>query len=504
MANETLAIDSSERSPDNRWPSKQLRVGLAVWALVVGLSSGFADPPLKSTLFHLAAWPPVLAMFIPLLRKGIRTPWRLLALGVTFLLLASTTESVERYKGLAIPDHASVSDLIFISGYLLLGAGVWMLVARHARRSLADGIVDALVMMVPAVVLVLEYIIVPASDAGDSWTLRLLAALYPLADVVLLAALLWLIATPSLGKAHLGALIAGVTLTLIADVMLAADLLDPDTTGRAAVEGIYPLTYALMAVGIARGATTRLGVPHRAAFVHWGRVVLLAFGAILGPISVAVAAVGPNPLPTTAVAIAAVLSASLIVYRMLDLALKLEAATEELESARSDLQIRAVHDPLTGLLNRAVLRQLVEDLASPESRPAALLSIDLDAFKAVNDDFGHAAGDVVLTTVAERMRQVLRPSDRIMRVGGDEFLVVLSRVGTREVEGLAARVIAAIERSIEWKDHQLEISASIGIAILNPRDPVKSIEPILAEADEAMYSAKQAGSGLVRTNIPGD
>jgi diguanylate cyclase (GGDEF)-like protein/PAS domain S-box-containing protein len=165
------------------------------------------------------------------------------------------------------------------------------------------------------------------------------------------------------------------------------------------------------------------------------------------------------------------------------------------ESAAHEL---AVRDPVTGLLNRRGLdNALATLLGSPktESRPLALLLVDLDYFKAVNDTFGHAAGDLVLREVANVLSQSVRRSDIVGRTGGDEFVVLLPGVeGPEKAEEIAANIIMGLSKPIPLGDEKVaRVGASIGISVTGPtREPAAAL---LRRADVAMYAAKQAGRG---------
>ena len=126
-----------------------------------------------------------------------------------------------------------------------------------------------------------------------------------------------------------------------------------------------------------------------------------------------------------------------------------------------------------------------------------MLNIDLDKFKPVNDNFGHAAGDELLKAVGTRIRQQVRESDTVARVGGDEFLVILPDVGTREgALAVAQKIVVAIATPFELgsQHHKVQIGASVGVAMY-PTDG-SGAEGLLKFADDAMYSAKQVGSSV--------
>ena len=156
---------------------------------------------------------------------------------------------------------------------------------------------------------------------------------------------------------------------------------------------------------------------------------------------------------------------------------------------------RALHDPLTGLANRALLLELTDRaLATAESHGdrVALLFLDLDGFKPINDRFGHAVGDRVLQTVARLLHGVIRGADTLARLGGDEFVVLVPRLGGSpdELGMLARRIRAAISEVAEEFDVPIELSVSIGIA-WTPDHGVSTGQLITA-ADAAMYRAKRS------------
>lgn len=171
------------------------------------------------------------------------------------------------------------------------------------------------------------------------------------------------------------------------------------------------------------------------------------------------------------------------------------AVAIERKQAEAALQHMARHDPLTALPNRAlVLDRLRTSLAGArhDDRQLAVLFIDLDDFKQVNDRSGHPAGDQLLQEVAARMQTSVREADTVGRMGGDEFMVILHDISQPEQATLAAEKIrVALEQPFEWDGRQIRISASIGVATCpaHGHDDVQLVHG----ADEAMYAAKHAG-----------
>jgi diguanylate cyclase (GGDEF)-like protein/PAS domain S-box-containing protein len=160
------------------------------------------------------------------------------------------------------------------------------------------------------------------------------------------------------------------------------------------------------------------------------------------------------------------------------------------------LEKMAQYDHLTGLPNRYLLHDRLAQAwhrSQREGTRLALVYLDLDAFKPVNDRHGHAAGDHLLRAIADRLSSTVRQSDTVARVGGDEFVVLIDGFSSlAQVEGLVRRIIALIEMPVEWQAHRVACSASIGVATY---PPAVSWEAMMETADAAMYQAKSKGPG---------
>jgi diguanylate cyclase (GGDEF)-like protein len=164
--------------------------------------------------------------------------------------------------------------------------------------------------------------------------------------------------------------------------------------------------------------------------------------------------------------------------------------------AEDELSHSASHDPLSGLANRSlVMTRLLSALALRQGRgvtpDVGLIFIDLDGFKAINDTFGHAAGDEVLLTVAHRLRTVVRPDAVVARLGGDEFLVHVPRVGRDALTALASRIDQTLAEPHRIHGHDALVPGSVGAHLATAGD---TTEQAMECADQAMYAVKQARS----------
>ena len=175
----------------------------------------------------------------------------------------------------------------------------------------------------------------------------------------------------------------------------------------------------------------------------------------------------------------------------------------EQQARQEELTHLALHDALTGLPNRRLFFDRL-DLARARTRPAGygigVLFIDLDGFKAVNDRFGHDAGDDVLLAVASRLRTHRRAADTLARLGGDEFAVLCEDIAaTDDAIEIAERFCSSLADPITVGDSEMTIGASIGIAVTV--DAAASVDELLRQADEAMYQAKAAGKGCLHLYV---
>ena len=179
--------------------------------------------------------------------------------------------------------------------------------------------------------------------------------------------------------------------------------------------------------------------------------------------------------------------------------------TRNLNVAHQENRYKAFHDSLTGLPNRALFLDRLQQALDRSSREGvlhAVLFVDLDYFKIINDSLGHKAGDQLLTVVAERLRACVRPADTAARLGGDEFVVLLDNVmGVDDAISVAERITEALGVPIELGERQVVVGTSVGIALSEDHESQPDV--MLRNADVAMYEAKKEGKGRYKVFDPG-
>ena len=202
-----------------------------------------------------------------------------------------------------------------------------------------------------------------------------------------------------------------------------------------------------------------------------------------------------SPLVWAGAVLVPILFALLIIVAISVFQESIRALLDEVRRQRDVIAHQAIHDPLTGLPSMRLASDRLEvsiHRARRSESMVAVMFIDLDGFKLVNDQSGHEAGDHVLATVGSRLREVIRSIDTAARIGGDEFMVILSDIPDRGIAGeVAETLLAAIAQPIPYKAQLLTVSASIGISLFP--DHGNDFGTLKRTADEAMYGVKGAG-----------
>ncbi len=403
-----------------------------------------------------------------------------------------------------------VADVFYLAQVPLAVAAILVLptsrmALRPKLRTVLDGLIVAAAVLVCSWVIVLERIYQNRDTDVASMIVNLA---YPIGDVAMIVMVLLVLSRA--GKAwrpHLLMIGIGMVAIAVADSTYAY----LDATDRYGVNNVIDIGWVVgfQLIGLA----ALLDTPDDVAVEDVGIArteVYLPFAALLAAVVVTTVQmvregkVGTFIFTVGSLTLLLVLARQMstlsdnrqLTERLLQTQRELQEVVDGLRTREEDLTHRAFHDPLTKLPNRALFRDRLEHalaLRRSESHPPAVLFLDLDDFKRVNDHGGHAVGDELLIAVAERLRACVRPSDTLARFGGDEFAVLLEETDGLDPTSIAQRVVDALQAPFNLASGQLTVRASIGIAVSHPG--AQTWEELLQGADVAMYSAKSHGKG---------
>ncbi|SDS53505.1 diguanylate cyclase (GGDEF) domain-containing protein [Friedmanniella luteola] len=429
------------------------------------------------------------------------TPWLLMAAGQMLWVLASVVGAATGETA-AIDGSPGLVDVCYLLGYLVLGIGLFQLARiRRPPRDLG-GFLDSAIITVGFSLLCWEIVAAPslaAYDGSGAGTALVVAVAYPLADVMLLGVLVALLTIPGRRLPALRLLTTALVLLIAADLGTAA-LRGVSSAGPTAMNPLWLGSYVVWGATALHPSMRELSVPTTAE-PRLGPALMtaLTLAVLVPPGVLAVQQLAGRRLDVWPVLGCAVLLISLMIFRLWLAIAQMTTAIRARGRAQADLARQASLDPLTMLPNRTQAMRLLAGALAQAKRSGTrvgLLFVDLDGFKAVNDRFGHGAGDEVLQVVSRRMAAVVRNGDVVARLGGDEFIVLLERITvSEEARAVAQRVVQALAETILLDDglRAAQVGASVGIALSQDAD----VEPdvLLNEADIAAYRAKAGGRG---------
>ena len=464
-------------------------MGAVLAVYLVGLNlEATRDSALVNTWLGLATfWLPALVGWLAVWRAQARgVVVRLAALAITSYASGNTYYLLAMGPDGSLP-FPSPADLGYLGFFPFMLAALAAGMYRRSRGQAAIATLDAVVGSLGAaavVVVMLQARVAEALHGTGSWATGVAVA-YPLSDVVLLAAIGGIAA---LGAGRLGRcwpyLMTGLLVFSGTDVLYAEQVSAETYTSGTLLDAGWAIGLTLMAVWTVQAARREVApvdvqVRERPASLV---VATLATSAAIG-----VLIVGTRRDVSL---LAVVLAGLTLLAGVVRTYLSFRRVSQEAELRR-----QAATDDLTGLPNRRHLDSEARALlAADAERPRALLLLDLDRFKEVNDSLGHHAGDLVLVEVGVRLRACLRPGDVLARLGGDEFAVLLDDVDEAAARGVAATLREALAAPLVLEGLDLSCGASIGLS----RSPVDAadLSGLLRKADIAMYRAKGTDSGI--------
>jgi diguanylate cyclase (GGDEF)-like protein len=486
---------------------------LSAWSayLVVGvlLAAAYFLTGHSNPVWLAIAASSAVALWIGTARVKRRLPWVWLAIGQTCYLIAEILWVAYDVAG-EVP-FPSFADIFYFAVYPFAAAGLYVLVRDRSPGRDLPAVIDAAVITVVMGLLAWVYLMEPyARDPSLSIMEIAISVAYPIGDLLLLGVLARLLVGAGGRSVALVLITAGTVAMLVSDVIFARVEL---TIGYEAglIDLGWILNYICWGVAAlhpsARSASDP--IPAQTEQLTTARLATLAGVSLLAPAVLAGEwAVGAEKCHVIEVVLATATVFLLVVARMAGLnreirnqvttltrqGKRLETALDERDALADRLLHQASHDPLTGLANRSLFMERVDaalEAAPPTGPGVAVLFLDLDDFKLVNDSYGHPAGDELLTALAQRLRGALRSGDIAARLGGDEFGILLSRVDDELVSRrVAGRVVRATRTPFNLRQGTVEIHSSAGVAL---GEPGIGAEQLVRNADAAMYLAKSKG-----------
>ncbi|MEX2395103.1 MAG: GGDEF domain-containing protein, partial [Actinomycetota bacterium] len=421
---------------------------------------------------------------VALHRPRLALGWCLLALGQLMFVVGDIVWTFHELVLHTEPPFPSVADGSYLGGYLPITIGLAMFVAvRRPGRDIVT-LIDAGMITVVAALASWMFLVEPIiANLAGSLVAAIVSVSYPLADIVLIAVASSLLLSADRGNTSLRLLVAGLGASILADTLYVPGSLDGWYTSGNAIDVGWLADYVLWGTAALHpsmsGLTEPGGRPAAARFSPT-RLVIHAILVVALPIAWVLTDAGRSAVHSAVLLSASTAFSLLIVGRMARI--------------RVDLAHEGTHDPLTGLPNRRLLYDRIDQMASRMRRrkqPMAVFYVDLGGFKRVNDRFGHDAGDEALVQIARRLVGALRRSDTVARLGGDEFVVICENADESLALVLSERLRSAISLPIEHSGVSIELDAHIGVVVDVGLEEL-NIGRILADADRAMYSAKSA------------
>ena len=422
-------------------------------------------------------------------------PWLLLAAGLALTTAGDWAWVILALHGLE--PFPSIADGFYLTGMGLCVVAVsWMVRGRIPDGDRA-GVVDALIVAVGIGLVSWTFLMAPiVADPAAAFVEIAFALAYPMLDILLLGVLVRILLAPGPRVPSLTFLMAALVALLLSDFPYAIlALSDGYYTGHI-VDAGWLIGSVLWATAALHPSMRRVAEPIAVGETRlsaW-RLALLAAASLMAPAVLVIQWITDRPIDVLAIAGGSVVLYLLVIARLGGVVSDLRSNLTRRHLLEKELESRALHDPLTGLANRVLFSDRLEHALAQRDERVAVLFLDLDDFKTINDTFGHQAGDELLIAIAGALARGVRPEDTVARLGGDEFAILVERgasEGTARV--LAERLHTALRSPVRVAERDRAIGASIGISL--GESGAATADTLMREADIAMYVAKGEGKG---------
>ena len=483
------------KAADPPWWPGYCWVAAAAGAVALGVHIAAPGELLRET-----AWTVLVAGIVAMVITGLRRhrpdspqPWRLLAVAMGLLVVDNLV--LFPLWGPS-PGREVISNIAQLLALTCLGLVALGLVHRQVPGGDREGAIDAATIMVALFSALSGLVFAPQAEQSASVLGTAVVLVAPLLLAAVTGAGLRLLFVAGHRVVSMWLLVASSLLALTGHVLRTLAQ-SAGTYERGQWQDVF-VAVAYLAAGLAAlHPSMRLmtqptaSAPSSERRLTLGRLVILGVSLTVPPVTMLLQGDTMTPVVPLVASIAA---SMLVMWRLWRLVV-------ERERVRDEMRRLAMHDPLTGLANRTALLEGLDAALARGARQGtdtAVIFIDLDGFKAVNDTFGHAGGDSALVAMAERLRSAGRLGDLLARLAGDEFVVVCEDTDDAGAREIAARVMAALHAPVLIDGVPYPLTASVGVATSASASGAEGSLHLMKAADDAMYEAKRDGGSAVR------
>lgn len=418
--------------------------------------------------------------------------WALIATGLLWTI-AGVVRDATNATGNFTTSRSLLPDAFALPGYALFGAALYGLLRSRRGAGERAALLDGIMLGVAALLLVNELLIEPTLDIQGTWLMaRVAVAIYPAVSMCLLALAARLAFGAGERSTAFRLVLVGTTALLVGDIVFALGEVGTLVIPQRILEVPYLLVPACIGTAATHPSIRSLARATRLKGPSLGRARLFTVaGALLVPI-VIIARRGLNPGRIVTLALCLVLGLAAVI--------RLAGAIRQQAASEARLAHQAAHDELTGLPSRVFILEHTDKMMNESKfsgQTVALMFIDLDQFKLVNDSMGHGVGDQLLVLAAQRISSCVRPGDVVGRISGDEFILVAVGLQSAQVFALAERIRLVLSDGFYLDAGEVFISVSIGITLACGATSLTPASTLIQEADTAMYRSKDAGRNTV-------
>ncbi len=428
-------------------------------------------------------------------RPALQWPWwSMVATGLLWTIGGAVGDATGA-SGDLTRSRSLLPDLFQLPGYGLFALALYgLLRSRRSKQSERGELLDGIMLGAGALLMVNVLIIVPTMDVPNTWVMaRLSVSVYPAVSMCLLVLAARLAFSPGDRSAAFRLLLIGMAFLFIGDIIFAfGEIGRLDRVRQSLLDAPYLFVPACIGAAVLHPSIRALARPSPVLSHTLGLSRLIAVSAaLLAPIVVIATRSTSKGVPAT-IALCLVLALAAI--------LRLASAIREQAALETRLSHQARHDELTGLPSRAQIVIKIEELLADSEvtgAPVAVMFIDLDQLKLINDSMGHSVGDQLLVSASKRITSAVRPEDAVGRMSGDEFIVAAS-LDVTGASRMAERIRKMLGDGFSLDSAEVFISASIGVTVAHYSARTNA-PTLIQEADTAMYRSKDRGRNRVTT-----